>query len=135
MLLTGAEKEELGILVFDGISTPADFASEESELLSKFLKVTADANAMWNAGDKKAEMLEVIAKDAGMDPADAEASLSTFTFPSVDEALSDKWMGGNVQTFMLGVAQVFQDAGSIPQALDTYVDTVDSSHLAATKSQ
>ncbi|MES0880866.1 ABC transporter substrate-binding protein [Roseibium sp. SCP14] len=135
VLLTGAEKEELGILVFDGISVPADFASEDSELLTKFLKVTADANAMWNAGDKKAEMLEVIAKDAGMDPADAEASLNTFSFPSVDEALSDKWMGGNVQTFMLGVAKVFQDAGSIPQALDTYVDTVDPSYLAATKGQ
>ena len=52
---------------------------------------------------------------------------------SLDEQkLSDKWMGGNVQTFMLGVADVFQEAGSIPQALDSYVASVDSSYLAAT---
>ncbi|MET1413532.1 ABC transporter substrate-binding protein [Roseibium sp. HPY-6] len=132
VLLTGAEKEELGILVFDGISVPADFAAEESEMLTKFLKVTAEANAMWNAGENKAEMIEVIAKDAGMDVDATEATLATFTFPSVEEKLSDKWMGGNVQTFMLGVADVFQGAGSIPQALDSYVDTVDSSYLAAT---
>lgn len=132
VLLTGAEKEELGILVFDGISVPADFAAEESEMLTKFLKVTAEANAMWNSGENKAEMIEVIAKDAGMDVDATEATLATFTFPNVEEKLSDKWMGGNVQTFMLGVADVFQGAGSIPQALDSYVDTVDSSYLAAT---
>ena len=50
VLLTGAEKEELGILVFDATTAPANFVAEEGELLAKFLKVTADANAMWNAG-------------------------------------------------------------------------------------
>ena len=47
MLLTGAEKEELGILVFDVTSAPADFVAENGDLVAKFLKVTADANAMW----------------------------------------------------------------------------------------
>ncbi|MEL7526279.1 MAG: ABC transporter substrate-binding protein [Pseudomonadota bacterium] len=135
VLLTGAEKEELGILVFDGISVPADFAAEDSEMLTKFLKVTAEANAMWNKGENKDEMIEVIAKDAGMDVDATAATLATFTFPNVEEKLSDKWMGGNVQTFMLGVADVFQEAGSIPQALDSYVDTVDSSYLAATDTE
>lgn len=135
VLLTGAEKEELGILVFDGISVPSDFAAEDSEMLTKFLKVTAEANAMWNKGENKDEMIEVIAKDAGMDVDATAATLETFTFPNVEEKLSDKWMGGNVQTFMLGVADVFQEAGSIPQALDSYVDTVDSSYLAATNTE
>lgn len=135
VLLTGAEKEELGILVFDGISVPSDFAAEESEMLTKFLKVTAEANAMWNKGDNKDEMIAVIAKDAGMDVDATAETLATFSFPNVEEKLSDKWMGGNVQTFMLGVADVFQEAGSIPQALDSYVDTVDSSYLAATNTE
>ncbi|MEM9793804.1 MAG: ABC transporter substrate-binding protein [Pseudomonadota bacterium] len=133
VLLTGAEKEELGILVFDVTSVPADFAAEESELLAKFLKVTADMNTLWNSGEKKAEMLEVIAKDAGMDLADAEASLATFTFPDVDDQLAAKWLGGGAQTFMGGVADVFQNAGSIPSKLDSYEDAVDVSHLEAAK--
>ena len=117
VLLTGAEKEELGILVFDGISVPSDFAAEDSEMLTKFLKVTAEANAMWNKGENKDEMIAVIAKDSGMDVDATAATLATFTFPNVEDKLSDRWMGGNVQTFMLGVADVFQEAGSIPQAL------------------
>lgn len=134
ILLTGAEKEELGILVFDVTSVPADFAAEEGELLAKFLKVTADANAMWNAGgDGAAKMLPVIAKDAGMDEADAAATIATFSFPGVDEQLGDKWLGGGAQTFMKGVADIFVGAGSIDGALDSYADAVNTAPLAAAK--
>lgn len=131
ILLTGAEKEELGILVFDVTSVPSGFAAEEGDLLSKFLKVTADMNAMWNSGENTDKMLPVIAKDAGMEEADAAASLATFSFPSLDEQLSDKWLGGGAQSFMGGVASVFKDAGSIPTALDSYEAAVDASYLQA----
>ena len=67
VLLTGAEKEALGILVFDVTSGPAGFVAENGDLVAKFLKVTADANAMWNSGEHTDEMLPVIAKDSGMD--------------------------------------------------------------------
>ena len=40
---------------------------ENSELVSKVLKVTADANAMWADEANHSEMLPLIAKDAGMD--------------------------------------------------------------------
>ena len=131
VLLTGAEKEELGILVFDATTVPAGFAAEEPELLAKFLKVTADANAMWNSGEMKDEMLPVIAKDSGMELADTEATISTFIFPAVDAQLGDKWLGGGAQSFMLGVANVFKDAGSIPATLDSYEAAVDSGPLTA----
>ena len=128
-LLTGAEKEELGILVFDVSSAPAAFIAEEGELLAKFLKVTADANAMWNEGSKKAEMIPVIAKDAGMDEVATAESMSTFVFPSVEEQLGPKWLGGGAQTFMSGVANVFVTAGSIPAALPSYDQAVNTSAL------
>lgn len=131
VLLTGAEKEELGILVFDVTSASASFVAENPDLVAKFLKVTADANAMWNEGSKQAEMLPVIAKDAGMDEAKAGADMATFVFPSVEDQLSAKWLGGGAQEFMKGVAQVFVDAGSIPSALESYDAAVNSAPLAA----
>ncbi len=135
ILLTGAEKEELGILVFDVTSAPANFVAEESELLAKFLKVTADANAMWKeGGDKAAEMLPVIANDAGMDEETAASTLATFVFPSVEEQLSAKWFGGNAQTFMKGVADIFVGAGSIGAALDSYDTRVNTGPLTAASS-
>jgi taurine transport system substrate-binding protein len=133
VLLTGAEKEELGILVFDVTSSPASFVAENPELVAAFVKVTADANAMWNDGSKKAEMLPVIAKDAGMDEAATERDMATFVFPSIEDQLSGKWLGGGAQEFMLGVAQVFVEAGSIPSALGSYADRVNTGPLTAAK--
>ena len=128
VLLTGAEKEELGILVFDVTSTPASFVAENPDLVSKFLKVTADANAQWASGGT-ADMLQVIAKDAGM-AEDATADfLKTASFPTIEEQLSDKWLGGAVQEFLLGVAQVFFDAKGVESILSTYDNAVNSEPL------
>ena len=68
-----------------------------------------------------------------MDVEAAQSAIGTMAFPSVDEQLSEKWFGGNVQTFMKGVADVFVEAGSIDSALDTYENAVNSGPLAAAK--
>ncbi|MEM8793686.1 MAG: ABC transporter substrate-binding protein [Pseudomonadota bacterium] len=133
VLLTGAEKTELGILVFDVTSAPASFVAEEPELLAKFLEVTAEANSAWNDGSGVAAMLPVIAKDAGMDVDATKQTMDTFVFPGVDEQLSQKWLGGNAQTFMKGVADVFVEAGSIDSALDTYEAAVNTGPLSSVK--
>jgi taurine transport system substrate-binding protein len=132
VLLTGAEKTELGILVFDVTTVPASFAAEQPEMLAKFLKVTADANAVWNAGGDAAKaMIPVIAKDAGMDEEATASTMSTFIFPSTDAQLSDTWLGGNAPVFMKGVAEVFVNAGAIPAARDSYESAVNTGPLAA----
>ncbi len=130
VLLTGAEKEELGILVFDVTSGPADFIAENPEVVAAFLKVTADANAMWADPANRDEMLPVIAKDSGMDVEATAATIDTFVFPSASEQLTEKWLGGGAQEFMKGVADVFVEAGSIDAALDTYESNVNSGPLA-----
>ena len=131
VLLTGAEKEERGILVFDVTSGPAAWVAENSDLVASFLKVTADANAMWNSGEHEAEMLPVIAKDAGMDEDATAETIATFIFPDVETQLSDKWLGGGSQEFMKGVAEVFVSAGSIDSALASYENAVNIGPLSA----
>lgn len=129
VLLTGAEKEELGILVFDVTSAPADFVAENDDLVAAFLDVTADANAMWAAGNT-ADMLSVIAQDAGMSEADTDSTMSTFVFPTVEDQLGAKWLGGGAQEFMKGVADVFVAAGSIDAAKASYADNVNTGPLS-----
>ena len=131
VLLTGAEKEELGILVFDVTSAPASFVAENSDVVAKFLEVTAEANAMWADEANHAMMLPVIAKDAGMDEDATMATISTFVFPTVADQLNEKWLGGGAQEFMKGVADVFVAAGSIDAALDSYADAVNTGPLSS----
>ena len=131
-LLTGAEKQEIGILVFDVTSVPASFAAENGDMLSKFLKVTADANAEW-ASNPSDENLAVIAKEVGMDVDAAKGAIGTMSFPSIDAQLSDAWLGGTAAGFMKGVADVFVAAGSIDSALDSYEGALNTAPLAAAK--
>jgi len=133
VLLTGAEKEALGILVFDATTAPSSYVAENPDLVAKFLAVTAEANAMWNSGENTDEMLAVIAQDAGMDVEATAETLATFVFPSVEDQLSEAWLGGNAQSFMKGVAEVFVESGSIPSALDSYDGAVNAGPLAASK--
>ena len=130
VLLTGSEKEDLGILVFDVTSAPADFIAENGDVVAKFLKVTADANAQWAASPSD-EMLAVIADQAGMDLDAAKGAIGTMKFPSIEEQLSPKWFGGAAAPFMKGVADVFVGAGSIDSALDSYEGAINTGPLEA----
>ncbi|MGA9253498.1 MAG: ABC transporter substrate-binding protein [Roseobacter sp.] len=130
ILLTGDEKQELGILVFDVTSAPASYIAENGDVVAKFVGVTAAANAEWKENQSD-EMLAVIAEQSGMDMEAARASISGFKFPSVEEQLSAAWFGGNAAPFMKGVADVFVAAGSIDSALDSYADTVNTGPLEA----
>lgn len=130
VLLTGAEKEELGIQVFDATTVPTAWAKENAELLSKFLKVTADMNAKF-AGGGAGEMTPVIAKEAGMDADATTATMAGFAFPTVEAQLSDKWLGGGTQKFLKEVADFFVEQGTIPSARDSYDGAVDASYLEA----
>jgi len=131
IILTGAEKQELGILVFDVTSAPATFVAENPDLVAAFLKVTADMNAGWNDGSMVEAMIPVIAQDAGMEEQATRDFMATFVFPSVEEQLSEAWLGGAAQNFMLGVAGIFVESGSIPAALETYEANVNTGPLAA----
>ena len=131
VLLTGAEKTELGILVFDATTAPASYVAQNGDMVAKFLAVTAEANAMWADEANHAKMLPVIAKDAGMSDEDAAATLNTFVFPTVEEQLSQAWLGGNAAAFMKGVADVFVASGSIDAAKASYEDNVNAGPLGA----
>ena len=132
ILLTGAEKQELGILVFDVTTGPASYIAENGDVVAQFVKVTSDANAEWNANHSE-EMLAVIAQQSGMDIEATRSSIAGFEFPTIDEQLSEAWLGGNAGSFMKGVADVFVESGSIDSALGDYAGTVNTGPLEAAK--
>ena len=86
---------------------------------------------MWAEGTLQAEMIPVIAKEAGMDEAATAETMATFIFPSIQEQLGPKWLGGGAQAFMAGVAEIFVSNGDIPSALPAYDQAVNAAPLAA----
>lgn len=130
VLMTGQEKEQLGIQVFDATTVATEWAQENPELLAKFLKVTADMNTRY-AQNMSKEMLPVIARAAGMDIKTAKETMKGFSFPGIKQQLSKQWLGGGTQKFLKEVADFFVTQGTIPEARADYTNAVDSSYLKA----
>ena len=128
VILSGAEKEAVVGKVFDVTSVPTSFGEENPELLAKFLKVTADMNAMY--AKDRAPMMAAIGKEAGMDAAGTTAVMDVFAFPTTEEQLSDAWMGGFVAEYLASSAAKLEASGKI-KALGDYGAVVNSSYLAA----
>lgn len=131
VLLTGAEKEELGILVFDATTAPASFVAEHGDIVAKFLAKKDEATQIYNSGNASDDMLKAMATASGMDFDAAMKELKSMSFPDANEQLSERWLGGNVAPFMKGVADVFVKAGSIDKALDSYEGAVNAGPLKA----
>jgi taurine transport system substrate-binding protein len=128
VLISGAEKEAVVGKVFDVTSIPTAFGEENPEILAKFLKVTADMNAQY-AADRDPMMAD-ISKEAGMDLEGTTAVLDVFAFPTMEEQLSDAWLGGFVQEYFTNSAKSLEDSGKI-KALSDYSTVINTSFLEA----
>lgn len=130
-LIEGKEKESVVGKVFDVTSVPTSFAEENPDILAKFLKITADMNAAYAADPSS--MMADISKEAGMDMEGTTAVIGTFVFPTVDEQLSDEWMGGGVADYLTSSAAALAESGKITPLPD-YSAVVDASYLEAAAS-
>ncbi len=127
VLLTGAEKNELGIRIFDVTSVDRAFAEANPELIATFVKTTAEMNERF-ASERDA-MLPVIAEAAGMDLEATVATIDGFDFPSMEAQLSADWLGGGLQAFLKEVADFFVAQGTLDSALDSYEGVVNASYM------
>lgn len=132
VLLTGPEKDAIGLHVYDGITGPAEFVASKPDLVAKFLHVVHEMNDKWNSGDAaKKQMLPAIAKDAGMDLSAAKSMLKGFSFLDYKTTLSKAWLGGGTQKYLKDVADFFHSTGNIPKVRSSYDDAVNAGPLKA----
>lgn len=124
-LLSANEQDRLGIRAFDVIAVTNDFASAHGDLVVKFLAVT-DRSVDY-LDDEPESAKPIIAKAAGLEEKASDIVLSLFDFYTRDDQLSERWMGGGIQTYLKEVAEFFQAQGKIDSALADYSGTVDAS--------
>mgnify|MGYP001382450443 CR=1 FL=1 len=127
VLLTGAEKRDLGIRIFDVVSVESTFAAENPELVARFLKVTDDMNRRF--AEERDAMLPVIGEAAGMDMEATVSMIDGFGFPLAEDQLGEEWLGGGLQSFIKNVADFFVEQGTIDSALDSYEGVINASYM------
>ena len=131
-LLTQDQKFEAGITAFDIVSVTEEFADEHPELVTKFLEITAQMDAAYEASTASETLsnawYEALSGPSGMEAENVGAQISGFDFLTINEQLSDTWMGGAAIDAITEMANIFDAAGEIT-ALDDYGPTIDTSFL------
>ncbi|MEM7322619.1 MAG: ABC transporter substrate-binding protein [Actinomycetota bacterium] len=130
-LLTGEEtSNEVGIKTYDVTAVANDFAEENPDVVTGFLRATEEFNEKW-AADPDANN-PIIATAAGMEEVGNFLSGPTwFTFPTVDEQLSNAWLGSSVASVMKEQLTFFMEQGEVDAVADDYGQFIDTSYLEA----
>lgn len=129
LIMTGAEAEsDIGIFTYDIVAIPSEFGETYPDVVAKFLKETDNLNQEWAADP--AGTNPTIATAAGMeDVGDFLGGDVWFSFPTIEEQISDNWLGGNVAKNMQEQLATFVRLGEIDSALDDFSGFVDTSYL------
>ncbi|GAA0419703.1 taurine ABC transporter substrate-binding protein [Cocleimonas flava] len=124
-MLTIPEKTEAGITSFDIVSVTEKFAQENPEAVKTFMEVTAQANADFAKDQSK---LAIIAGDAGLSVEKTKKQMAGFSFPSVEEQMSEYFSkDGKVASVLPFMGKMF--ATEAAPAKEDYSTVVDTSFL------
>lgn len=133
VLADSADVAEWGGPTFDAWIVRKEFAEANPDVVTAFVKTTADAYAdyladpaAWSAGSEQARK---IAELSGANAADVPALLKGYVFPSLEEQASDAFLGGGTTEAIEATAQFLVEQGRISAALDDYAPYVSTKYV------
>jgi len=131
LIMTGAEQAaDIGINTYDIVSIPTSFGEESPQAVINFLRATQEFNDRWAEDPDAAN--GAIATASGMEDVGNFLSGPTwFSFPDLEEQLTDDWLGGTVASNMTDQVQTFVDLGQIDSTIGDFSGSVDPSFLEA----
>ncbi len=124
LVTSGKIAADTGKSTFDGMIANKKFARENPDFMVKFVKIlaTADDNyrqnrAAWNADSP---MVKAVAKMTGAKADTVPASMALYSFPTLEEQASPRWLGGGAATSLQSAAQFLKEQGTIQTVLPNY---------------
>lgn len=135
VLTSSAKVAGWGAPTFDAWIVRTDFAQAHPEVVSGFAKVTADAYAAyrakpdaWTADSPEAAK---IVRLTGAKAEDVPALLRGSVFPTLDEQVSAKLLGGGTAQAVADTAVFLKEQGKIPAVLPSYAPYVTAEYAKA----
>ncbi|AMR81575.1 taurine ABC transporter substrate-binding protein [Cupriavidus nantongensis] len=121
---SGQIAADTGKATFDGMIANKKFARENPEFMVKLVRVLAAADenyrknkASWTADSP---MVKAVAKVSGAKPETVPASMALYSFPTLQEQVSERWLGGGAARALQSAAQFLKEQGTIQTVLPDY---------------
>lgn len=130
VLVDSAEVATWGAPTFDAWIVRKDYAEQHPEIVTAFVKTTADAYAAyladpaaWNA---ESDAAKAIAQLTGANAADVPALLKGYVFPSLADQAGPDYLGGATVKAIADTSAFLVEQGKIPAALPDYAAYVNT---------
>ena len=124
---------KLGYPTFDGIIVNKKWASENQAFMVALVKALAKADADYRANKAKwgvdSPQAKAIAKWTKAEVKDVPATLALYTFPTAEEQLGPKWLGGGAAKAMKDTAAFLKEQGRITDLKPDYSAFVTTEYI------
>jgi taurine transport system substrate-binding protein len=122
-----------GFPTFDGLIVNAKWAAEHEGFMVALVKALAKADAGYRANKAKwtADSPEVkaVAKWTKADAKDVPPAMALYTFPTMEEQLGPKWLGGAAAKAMTDTAAFLKEQGRIQEVKPDYKAFVTDAYI------
>jgi taurine transport system substrate-binding protein len=122
-----------GFPTFDGLIVNAKWAAENEAFMVALVKVLAKADESYRANKAKwtvdSPEVKAVAKWTKADPKDVPATMALYTFPTMEEQVGPKWLGGAAAKAMADTAAFLKEQGRITEVKPDYKAFVTDAYL------
>ncbi|MEM7221591.1 MAG: taurine ABC transporter substrate-binding protein [Pseudomonadota bacterium] len=124
VLITSGLLSSWGKATFDGLVSVKDWAAANPEFMVALVKEIAKADAAYRddpqAWTATSEMVQKIVGLVGGDPEAVPAVLALYTFPTLEEQASERWLGGGAARALLFTSEFLIAEGKLDTLLPDY---------------
>ena len=122
-----------GFPTFDGLIVNAKWAAQHEAFMVTLVKVLAKADAEYRANKAKwtadSPQVKAVAKWTKADAKDVPPSMGLYTFPTMEEQLGPKWLGGAAVKAMVSTANFLKEQGRIQEVKPDYSAFVTDAYI------
>ena len=130
VLITSGVLSGWGKATFDGMVANGAFATANPDFMCLFVKTLAAADAAYrhdpDAWTPDSEPVAAIVGLIGGDPLDVPDGLALYDFPTLEEQVSARWLGGGAAQALRFTADFLKAERKIPEVLPDYAPAVNS---------
>ena len=128
VLITSAQVGEMGRPTFDGMVVTRKFAAANPDFMVKLVKILAKNDAAYVANKAgwtvQSPEVQAVAKISGAKPEDVPDGMALYGFPSMEQQVSAKWLGGGKEggaaKALTDTAKFLKEQGRIEKVLPDY---------------
>ncbi|WP_025770043.1 taurine ABC transporter substrate-binding protein [Thioalkalivibrio sp. HK1] len=127
ILLTSGDLSNWGKATFDAMVARKGFTSEHPDFACEWVKMvsSADADYRSNPDDYGPGTMKAmgVAKAVSGDESQVGMVLSLYDYPTLEEQVSQTWLGGGVQNALMAASEFLVSQGKLDGVLDSYADS------------